>query len=177
VKVGTSSPLKLTFTIVFFLAALFYAGRRFIFTGESGGTATRVPGVKAQKNNPLDPALRTNLLKGSEDTKYEGRGRNIFRAEAAPPKELPKPTTQVMTNPQPQGPPPPPPINLKFFGFANQTGSPRRVFLANNDGDVFVASEGDVVQRRYKIVKINNNNIEVQDVLSNNRQTIPLTAG
>lgn len=175
-KVGTSSPLKLTFTIVFFLAALFYAGRRFIFTGESGGTATRVPGVKAQKNNPLDPALRTNLLKGSEDTKYEGRGRNIFRAEAEPPKELPKPTTQVMTNPQPQGPPPPPPINLKFFGFASRPGQPKKIFLAQGE-DIFVAGEGDIVNRRYKVLHINPNSVEIEDVLSNNRQSIPLVQG
>ena len=40
----------------------------------------------------------------------------------------------------------------------------------------FVLHEGDIVNRRYKIVKINANNIEVLDVLNNNRQTIPLTA-
>ena len=51
----------------------------------------------------------------------------------------------------------------------------KRVFLARGD-DVFIASEGDIVNRRYKIMKINNNNIEVLDVLNNNRQTIPLTS-
>ena len=66
-------------------------------------------------------------------------------------------------------------INLKFFGFASGPDH-KRVFLAQGD-DVFVAGEGDIVRQRYKIVKINNNNVEVLDVLSNNRQTIPLTAG
>src|SRR5215472_1729360 len=35
----------------------------------------------------LDPTLRYDWLKASEDTKYEGNGRNVFRAEA----EIPKP--------------------------------------------------------------------------------------
>jgi hypothetical protein len=39
-----------------------------------------------------------------------------------------------------------------------------------------VAKEGDIVDRRYKIVQINNTSVMVEDVLNNNRQPIPLTA-
>jgi len=42
---------------------------------------------------------------------------------------------------------------------------------------VFVAREGDVVQRRYRILRINITSVDVEDVLTNRRQTIPLTAG
>ena len=72
-------------------------------------------------------------------------------------------------------PPPPPPINLKFFGLASRTGEPTKIFLGTGE-DVFVAGEGDIVNRRYKIVKINPNSVDIEDVLSNRRQTIPLTA-
>jgi len=41
--------------------------------------------------------------------------------------------------------------------------------------DIFVAKEGDIVDRRYRIVKINANSVDVEDVLTNNRQTLPLT--
>ncbi|HWR15245.1 MAG TPA: hypothetical protein VN577_10470 [Terriglobales bacterium] len=132
----------------------------------------------------LDPRLRLDVLHEVESIEYSGDGRNIFLAHAEPAVEIPKPKAsgfknnatpqQVVNTPPP--PPPPPPINLKFFGFASQQGSTKRIFLSSGD-DIFVASEGEIVQRRYKIVKVNPNSIEVQDVLSNNRQTIPLTAG
>ena len=124
----------------------------------------------------LDPRLRIDLLKAAESTEYEGRGRNIFRGEAEAPPVTEKPVVPVMTQPEPQGPPPPPPINIKFFGFASRSGEARQVFLSQN-GDIFVAKEGDIVNRRYRIVRINPTSIEVEDVLSNNRQSIPLQQG
>jgi hypothetical protein len=125
----------------------------------------------------LDPRLRLDLLKLSEDTEYKGAGRNIFRAEV----EIPQPVADAR-KPKPEPPPPPPPppgpppIDLKFVGFASGTGEPTQVFLTQHD-DIFVAKEGEIVNRRYKVMKINANSVEIQDLLSNNRQTIPLTAG
>lgn len=126
----------------------------------------------------LDPRLRINELREAETTEYTGKGRNIFRAQSDP--EIPRPIAPAIPKPQPVDtgpptPPPPPPINLKFFGIASQQGS-RRAILSSGD-DVFVVREGEIVQRRYKIVKLNPTSIEVQDVLNNNLQTIPLTAG
>jgi hypothetical protein len=124
----------------------------------------------------LDPRLRLDLLKLSEETEYKGAGRNIFRAQA----EIPQPIVPAIKlpepPPQPTGPPPPPPINLKFVGFARGSGEPTRVFLTQGD-DIFVAAEGEIVNRRYKVMRINPNSVEIEDVLSNNRQTIPLSAG
>jgi len=40
---------------------------------------------------------------------------------------------------------------------------------------VFIALEGQIVDRRYKVVHINPASVEIEDVLNNNRQTIPLT--
>jgi hypothetical protein len=76
----------------------------------------------------------------------------------------------------PQLPPPPPPILLKFYGFASKAGEPRKVFLSK-DGDVFIAGEGDIIDRRYRVLRITPVSVEVEDVLSNNRQSIPLTQG
>jgi hypothetical protein len=126
----------------------------------------------------LDPTLRYDWLKASEDTKYEGNGRNIFMAQA----EIPTPVAPVKTPDEiarenaPPPPPPPPPINLKFFGFASKPGEPKKIFLSEGE-DVFIASEGDVVDRHYKVLHISPAAVEIEDVLNNNRQSIPLTAG
>src|SRR5262249_41749613 len=122
-------------------------------------------------------------LKDSEDTAYEGKGQNIFVARMA---DIPQPANNGTTDhakatpppePQPQAytPPPPPPINLKFYGFATSTGTTKKVFLSEGD-DIFIASEGDIIDRRYKILRISPMSVEVEDVLNNNRQQIPLSA-
>jgi len=140
--------------------------------------------VKSRVNSNLDPSLRTELLRASEEIAYNGTGRNIFKAEPDPP---PPPAEPVCA--QPGGPsnglrwcnplvvpkpPPPPPINLKFFGFASKPGEPKQVFLSQGD-DIFIAKEGDIVDRRYKVVQIKTASVLIQDVLNNNTQEIALT--
>ena len=134
---------------------------------------------KSHAANNLDPTLRLDLLASSEQTKYAGSGRNIFVSQA---QDIPQPKgtgvtdnkTAVYTPPSVQAPPP---INLKFFGFANEPGEPKKIFLSQGD-DVFIAAEGDIVNRRYKVMRISPNSVEIQDVLgSGPPQNIPLTQG
>ena len=70
--------------------------------------------------------------------------------------------------------PPPPPITLKFYGFASKPNEAKRIFL-DDEGEVFVARQGDIVERRYKVVQINNTNVVIEDVLYSNKQTIQVT--
>ncbi len=130
----------------------------------------------------LDPTLDLNLLRQSEEIKYAGNGRNIFIAGSVPIKiEIPKgpgvtdkPASATLRTPPP--PPPPPPITLKFYGFANRSGGMKKVFLMQGE-DIFVAAEGDIVDRRYRILRISPNAVDVEDVLNNNRQSLPLQQG
>lgn len=144
-----------------------------------GTTRSRTSGRNdAAAVRSLDPSLRFNLLSASEDTKYEGTGRNIFRVFVEIPHIVTPPVhpSQPAPGPAPYTPPPPPPINLVFYGFATPQSGVKRIFLAKNE-DVFIAKEGDIVDRRYKVVRISPNAVEILDVLSNNRQSIPLTQG
>jgi hypothetical protein len=128
----------------------------------------------------LDPHLRLDLLANSEGFKYEGNGRDIFSEHAA--QDIPQPVAPGLLTGQkqevswtpPPPPPPPPPINLRFWGWASQPGEPKAVFLAQGENG-FVAHEGDIVARRYKVIKIGASSVEIEDVLSNNRQSIPVT--
>lgn len=203
-KLGAQNRTKLVLACVLFITAIILLVRMFAGGSQRAAAANvatprtleaprsvratrtgrlrRSPAQAAKDDSAptvsLDPRLRLDLLKQSEETEYKGTGRNIFRAEA----EIPKPIVPVITKPilPPQpvvtGPPPPPPINLKFFGFANSPDEPAKVFLSQGD-NIFVASEGEIVNRRYKILRITPKSVEIEDVLSNNRQTIPLTQG
>jgi len=137
----------------------------------------------ATQTQSLDPTIRLDLLEASEGIKYEGKGRNIFKSEPEPaPVQVVKKMTLeeecriAMHAGCPGFIPPPPPINLKFFGFANRPGERKRVFLSQGE-DVFIAGEGETVNRRYKVLRIGVNSVDIQDVLNNNTQTIPLTQG
>lgn len=132
----------------------------------------------------LDPTLRLDLLATSEKTQYEGNGRNIFvsqREDVVIPQPVGRPNTDAAQAAAPQwtppAVPPPQPIPLKFYGFASSPGEPKKVFLKLNE-DVFVAGEGEIVDRRYKVVRISANSVEIQDVVgSGPPQSIPLTQG
>jgi hypothetical protein len=144
--------------------------------GTKGATK---PGQRA-KEESLDPTLRLDLLAMSEKTQYEGAGRNIFVSQREE-VQIPTPVAPAVTE-QPMeyrapAPAPPPAIPLKFYGFANSPGEPKKVFLKNGD-DVFVAGEGEIVDRRYKVIRITATSVEIQDmVYSGPPQMIPLTQG
>jgi hypothetical protein len=145
-----------------------------------GTKGSAKPGKQPAGEN-LDPTLRLDLLASSEKIQYEGAGRNIFVSQREE-VDIPKPVAPVITDPGPPAyvPPvvtPPPPIPLKFYGFANSPGEPKKVFLKNGD-DVFVAGEGEIVDRRYKVIRISATSVEIQDmVYSGPAQVIALTQG
>lgn len=198
-KIGVENKTKTILASVLLVLALLMLYRWFSGGGEDASPAapaTRAP-IAATPTTPppqpaksragakpaakgqllaqtLDPTLRFDLLKTSEEVTYKGSGRDIFRSQAEPPPvaKIPQPVQPAM----PAAPPPPPPINLKFYGFAGRKDGYKRIFLSQGE-DIFVAKEGDIVDRRYRIVKINPNSVDVEDVLTNNRQTLPLTTG
>ena len=147
----------------------------------SGKAAKKLPRAES-----LDPTLRLDLLAVTEKTAYEGTGRNIFVSQAEDVK-IPKVVAPGNTDTQkkeqaraqwvPPAIPNAPPIPLKFYGFASSPGEPKKIFLKNGD-DVFVAGEGEIVDRRYKVIRITNTSVEIQDVVNSGPpQNIPLTQG
>ncbi len=146
----------------------------------SAGNQQKKPALtETADNGTLDPKLRLDILTASQSKKYESGGRNIFRME-----EVKKIDPMIASArgpmgpdplPTPTPPPPPLPIPLKFYGFASKPTEPKKIFLFD-EGEVFVARQGDIVERKYKVIQINNTSVIIEDVLSNNKQTIPLIA-
>jgi hypothetical protein len=196
VKLGTENRKQLiALAVLGGIAVLALAYEFWPASSSSAPEATKLPAALAKpamrrtssgKMVPvveprLDPTLDLNLLARSEEIKYAGNGRNIFVAGSSPSIEPPKghgvtdqqQSATLIAAPQVQAPPP---ITLRFFGFANRPGESKKVFLEQG-GDVFIAAEGDIVNRRYRVLRISPNAVDVEDVINNNRQSLPLVQG
>lgn len=187
-KIGAENKKKVRWMIALLVIALLVGIYNFVdFGGTSSAAVPATSGAATQPkksgtaqvaDSTLDPRLHLPDLATSQNIKYEVGGRNIFKMEE------PKINTTIANVRGPMGPdlpptptptPPPPPINLKFYGFASKANEPKKIFL-DDEGEVFVARQGDIVERKYKVIQINNTSVIMEDVLNNNRQTIPLTA-
>lgn len=131
----------------------------------------------------IDPTLRLDLLTKVQDVTLQGGARNIFQFGSAPmpktpePKIIPKPVaaTPIPVNAKPAEPvkPPPPPIPLRFYGYSQARPGEKRAFFLDGE-EIIVATEGELVRRRYKIVRIGINSVVVEDTQSSSQQTLPL---
>ncbi len=153
--------------------------------------ATAAPGAAAKQvgttSAALDPTLHMEAMLVTESLEYSGSGRNIFSPNSAPPPVvIQKPLASARITamapavvpcppncPPPPPPPPPPPIDLKFFGLVASSNGTRQAFLLHEDS-VFLASVGDVVLRRYRVVSIEAKSIRVEDMQYKDTQTLPL---
>lgn len=150
---------------------------------------TMKPRGAAQDPSKLDPTLRLDELAKLQKVQLTGGGRSLFDfAPAPPPAAKPKqPEPKIAVKPRPvQGPelppppppppvkPPPPPIPLKFYGSSLPVrGGPKRVFCMQND-EIFTPAEGDVIMKRYRIVRIAPSSVVVEDLDHKNEQTLPI---
>jgi hypothetical protein len=154
--------------------------------GIPGSSAAKVIGTTSAT---LDPTLHMDAMLVTESVAYEGTGRNIFSAQSAPPpvkipvavasarlKPSAPPPPPRPCPPNCPPPPPPPPIDLKFCGFfASPATGQKQAILLHGD-DVWLASPGDIVLRRYRVISIAANSVEVEDIPNNNKQSLPLLA-
>lgn len=137
----------------------------------------------------VDPTLRLDLLARLQNAKFEGSMRSLFEFSQAPPMAIKEPAKIIIAGsagfigpkplPPPQAPPPPPPpppIPLKFYGFVNPLRPDiKSAFFLDGD-DILVASEGETLHNRYRIVRIGVNSAVVEDTQYKNQQTLPLVA-
>lgn len=160
---------------VYWLAVLAALGA--LYACSSSGNPSRspsgsTPAAVGKKDARIpDLELRLDLLR--RPIRRVQVGRNIFeyQVRAAPP------------SPPVVAPPPPapgpvaasaPPAPLRFYGFAEGgSGGPRRVFLTDGE-EIFIASEGDTLLRRYRVVRVGATSLELEDVVGGRRWVVPL---
>jgi len=146
----------------------------------------------------IDPTLKLELLARLQKVSVPAGQRSLFDFSAAPlppllagnGKKTPEPKipigklgqaikdTVAQNSGQPAEPPkpPPPPIPLKFYGFTSpQRSGAKRAFFLDGD-DIVVANEGDLIKKRYKVIRIGLSSAVLEDTEVKHQQTLPLVA-
>jgi hypothetical protein len=156
------------------------------------------PARPEERPDPMtvDPTLRLELLARLEKVQISGGMRSLFdfsnmpssASTASVAKIIPSPRTapkapKPFIGPMPEPPPVPkpvvqkpiaPPIPLKFYGFTSAPrGGARRAFFLDGD-EIVVAAEGELVKRRYKVIRIGLANVTMEDTQFEQQQTLPI---
>jgi hypothetical protein len=176
--------IALVVLIVILAFAIYYAlpGTSTTQTSLSNQGRAAAGTASGSRSQPAAPDVHLNALDG-ERPKPVNTVRNLFRfkPKAPPPSQMiaggTAPTLPVNPGPAvPAGPPPPPPITLKFIGIVEAPAKARKLaVLSDSAGHVFQGAEGDLVEGRYRIVRIGVESIEMTYLDGRGRQTIRLT--
>lgn len=136
--------------------------------------------------NTIDPTLRLDLFTKVQAVELAGGSRNLFQFSTAPPpkpvempkgkepKIIPKQVVSVVTPAGPPPPAPPPPITLKFYGFSTTRNDGKKTAYFLDGDEILSASEGQVLKRRYKVVKIGPTSVLMEDTDAKRQQSVPL---
>jgi hypothetical protein len=121
--------------------------------------------------------VKLELLRATREELREP-DRNPFRFRPTPPP--PPPPSSVRTPPPtelappvPTGPPPPPPIPLRYIGVVE--GQPPVGVLSDGRGNVFYGKEGDIIDGRYRVVRIGPDSAELSYTDGRGRQTFRMS--
>lgn len=172
--------LVVLFVLLFIAGAIwffYFDHDRPIVTADAGATAQN-PQLLSVEN----PSLHNDAVDKARKTEYRSTGRNIFSAIPAPPvvpqgpgPNGPNPKTPVLPV-VPSQPPVPvvSPLPVKFFGYGTvPNGTARRAFFTDGE-ETYIVSEGEVLLNRFRILKINNVNLDYEEISSGLRGTAPI---
>ena len=177
--------LKLLILLVVALGLLLFWGFR---TNRSPNAAIaegeRQKAAAAATPSQADARIRLDLLQQKAAGRELGR-KNLFQYGSAPspavtaPPPAPAPVRPPITStPQPvvSQPPPPPPIPLKFVGFAFIEPNSKQLIATVLDDNrrPFNFVEGDIYQGRYRVARITETAVEIEDLELPRRQTLIL---
>jgi hypothetical protein len=74
------------------------------------------------------------------------------------------------------GPPPPPPIPLRYIGVIETPQQPGRVaLLSDGRGGLMHGREGDIIEGRFRVLRVGVDSIELAYADGRGRQTIRLS--
>ena len=135
-------------------------------------------GIAGRGLSGVDDVGLERLTAGRDGLQPVQRNPFRFRPKPAPPPPAPRPVVravQPVAPPVPTGPPPPPPIPLRYVGYADEVGpTPRFGVFSDGKGMVANAKEGDILEGRYRVLRVGTESAELVYLDGRGRQTIPL---
>jgi hypothetical protein len=162
-----------------------------VTNGDDAGATAR-SGGSTQTSRPGNPVgdVKLESLEHRGDTSATP-SRDLFRFQArrtataapedqGPPRAIPRtpvnPIPAETAPPAPALPAPPPPIPLRYIGYLEQPGQvPRVAVLSDGRGNVFNGKEGDIIEGRYRVLRIGTDSADLIYVDGRGRQTIRLS--
>jgi hypothetical protein len=167
------------------LALGFLVWSRDAVPASGGGTASNSPVISelGRGNDQSVATVKLEQLRSPART-IPGVRRNPFQfrtasaparsADAAPPR------IEEFMPPAPVGPPPPPPIPLRFIGVLEGPTPSARVGIFSDartpgQGNVFHGKQGDVVEGRYRIVRLGADSADLVYLDGRGQQTLRLS--
>src|ERR1700733_10870281 len=147
------------------------------FSNDPGAPPPPVLDARFAPLNVDNPALRLDILKRFLALEYKGVHRSIFSATLPPPPTPPASKLPPVNTapPVPTGPPPLT-VDAKYFGYVSDFGGNHRraFFSTSNNEDVIIASEGDTLMGRFRVIRLTNTTADVEEVSSGRRTTLTL---
>jgi hypothetical protein len=166
------------YVLVALVGILCLVGYYYIFGQPSvpGSSGVLAADTKFQPLDVQEPSLRIDELDKLRKLEYTGSHRNIFVAEAPPPKATPQQAAAAahpFMGPVYQ-PPPPIVVPAEFFGYASQSHGGKRVAFFTAGDDVLVVAEGDKFLNNYRLVHIGNESADIEEISSGRHTSMPL---
>jgi hypothetical protein len=148
------------------------------FRGKRVVTADASQNLKEEPILQIEnPHIRLEDIDRTRRAEYKGSGRNPF-SPTAPALRIVQKTEKEFKKygPEPKKPEPPLtlPANVKFYGYGSGlNGTSRRAYFYDGE-DVQILGEGDVLLKRFRIIRIGNASLEFEEISTGRVGTAPL---
>ena len=109
-----------------------------------------------------DSTLRLDMLKALDSRPMPDLSRSPFDFAPTPAEVKAREAAAQRVVPPPPAPPPPPPVPFKAMGY-QQDGQGRRMAYLTDDNGTYVVREGQEFGQHFKVLKITDTMVEVQD--------------
>jgi hypothetical protein len=134
--------------------------------------AVALPALEADGAEPVDTGRDPFRFDTARSVPAGGPGRPAGQS-AAPPVQPVAPVLPM----EPAGPPPPPPIPLRYIGMAKQGAGGKQLVVLRDERGIYYGAEGDVIEGRYRILRVGPDSVDVAYLDGRGRRTIPLAGG